>query len=55
MVSRIEAGQRRVTLVDLFSWADALAISVVDLAREAAGLWVDTAGRPPSLWRPDDE
>ena len=53
-VSRIESGHRRLSVSDLFDWADALGHDPRELATRAAGLWAELAAPPASLWEGPD-
>jgi transcriptional regulator with XRE-family HTH domain len=49
-VSRVESGHRRLSVSDLFDWAEALGRDPRDLAVRAAGLWAELAAGPGTLW-----
>jgi transcriptional regulator with XRE-family HTH domain len=53
-VSRIEKGDRVVTVAELLRWCEALGYRVEDVAAKVARSWNETAGRPPSLWKGSD-
>lgn len=49
-VSRVESGQRRLTVWEIFSWFEALGLDVSLMSQKLASLWIEFAERPPSLW-----
>jgi transcriptional regulator with XRE-family HTH domain len=49
-VSRVESGQRRLSVSDLFDWAEALGHDPRELAVRAAELWAEFAAGPGTLW-----
>jgi transcriptional regulator with XRE-family HTH domain len=49
-VSRVESGHRRLSVSELFDWADALGHDPRELAAKAADLWAELAAPPGSLW-----
>jgi transcriptional regulator with XRE-family HTH domain len=48
-ISKIERGQRRMTLAELLHWAEALGISFTELSRELRSLWADLV-KTESIW-----
>jgi transcriptional regulator with XRE-family HTH domain len=54
-VSRVESGQRRLTVSELLIWAEALGREPRELATRAADLWSEMAARPGTLWDGNDE
>ncbi len=54
-VSRVESGQRRLTVGETFSWFEALGLDVHEMVGRLIGLWTQHGGRPPGFWTvPDD-
>ena len=53
-VSRVESGHRRLSVSDLFDWAEALGHGPRELAIRAADLWAELAAPPGSLWEGPD-
>ena len=49
-VSRVESGQRRLTVGETFAWLEALGVSAGDSANLLRDLWQQNAGRPPGFW-----
>jgi transcriptional regulator with XRE-family HTH domain len=49
-VSRVESGHRRLSVSDLFDWAEALGRDPRELAVRAAELWAGLAAGPGTLW-----
>lgn len=54
-VSRVESGQRRLSVRDLLIWAEALGREPRELAISAADLWSEMAARPGTLWTGDED
>jgi len=54
-VSRVESGQRRLSVRDLLIWAEALGRDPRELAISAADLWSEMAARPGTLWTGDED
>jgi hypothetical protein len=53
-VSRVESGHRRLSVSELFDWAEALGHDARELAIRAADLWAELAVSPRSLWEGPD-
>jgi transcriptional regulator with XRE-family HTH domain len=55
-VSRVESGQRRLTVGETFAWLEALGFTADESATRLRDLWQQNAGRPPGFWTepPDD-
>lgn len=49
-VSRVESGQRRLTVVETFAWFEALGIDPVEASERLLGLWQSYGSRPPGFW-----
>jgi transcriptional regulator with XRE-family HTH domain len=49
-VSRIEHGQRRMTVAELLRWAEALGTSFTELSRELRGVWSELV-KTESIWQ----
>lgn len=55
-VSRVESGQRRLTVGETFAWLEALGFSADESASRLRDLWQHNAGRPPGFWaEPQDD
>jgi transcriptional regulator with XRE-family HTH domain len=54
-VSRVESGHRRLSVSDLFHWAEALGHDPRELAVRAADLWAELAAGPGSLWTSSED
>jgi transcriptional regulator with XRE-family HTH domain len=55
-VSRVESGQRRLTVGETFAWLEALGFSADESATRLSELWRQNAGRPPGFWmEPHDD
>lgn len=54
-VSKVEGGHRRLTIAELFSWAEALGHSPEELSMDVATLWRNVAARPGTLWKASDD
>jgi hypothetical protein len=53
-VSRVESGQRRLTVGETFSWFEALGLDVAEMSAKLLELWADYGGRPPGFWTISD-
>jgi len=53
-VSRVESGQRRLTVEETFAWFEALGLDVPEMAGKLADLWMQYGGRPPGFWMAPD-
>ncbi|KAM9861975.1 hypothetical protein ACI1US_02077 [Leucobacter sp. BZR 635] len=49
-VSRVESGQRRLTVAEAFAWLEALGLSSEESAERLLELWKAHGGRPPGFW-----
>lgn len=49
-VSRIEHGDRRMSVTELLRWADALGVSFSELSRELRAVWVESV-KTESIWQ----
>lgn|SRR5699024_10916892 len=49
-VSRVESGQRRLTVADAFAWLEALGLTADESAAQLRDLWKIHGGRPPGFW-----
>lgn len=49
-VSRVESGQRRLTVADTFAWLEALGLTPEESAVRLSTLWQTHGGRPPGFW-----
>lgn len=49
-VSRVESGQRRLTVGETFAWLEALGLTIDESLGELRGLWVAHGERPPGFW-----
>jgi len=49
-VSRVESGQRRLTVSETFAWLEALGLDVDESALRLRDLWKLHGGRPPGFW-----
>ena len=54
-VSRVETGQRRLTVAEAFFWFEALNVEPWEAGQELVRLWTEHGKRPPSLWTSHDE
>ncbi|MDV2978186.1 UNVERIFIED_CONTAM: helix-turn-helix transcriptional regulator [Actinomycetes bacterium ARC8] len=50
MVSRVESGQRRLTVTEVFAWFDALGVEPEESAERLLGLWQSLGSRPRGFW-----
>lgn len=50
-VSRVESGQRRLSVGEAFAWLEALGLDAEDSAAELCSLWKTHGVRPPGFWR----
>ncbi|NGN85585.1 helix-turn-helix domain-containing protein [Arthrobacter silviterrae] len=53
-VSRVESGQRRLTVAETFSWFEALGLDLGGMSDRLLALWAEHGERPPSLWTEPD-
>jgi len=53
-VSRVESGQRRLTVAEAFAWLEALGLSADESANRLRDLWTVHGGRPPGFWSGQD-
>lgn len=49
-VSRVESGQRRLTVAEAFAWLEALGLTADESAVKLRDLWKAHGGRPPGFW-----
>lgn len=49
-VSRVESGQRRLAVAEVFAWLEALGLSAEESASLLSDLWKAHGKRPPSFW-----
>lgn len=49
-VSRVESGQRRLTVAEAFAWLEALGLDADASAVVLRDLWRAHGGRPPGFW-----
>lgn len=49
-VSRVESGQRRLSVAETFAWLEALGLTAEESATRLRDLWQDHGGRPPGFW-----
>ncbi|TWH52643.1 putative transcriptional regulators [Rhodococcus rhodochrous J38] len=49
-VSRVESGQRRLTVAEAFAWLEALGLDADESATRLRDLWQAHGGRPPGFW-----
>lgn len=50
MISRVEAGRRRLGVGEAFAWLEALGLTAEQSSSELCTLWVIHGGRPPGFW-----
>jgi transcriptional regulator with XRE-family HTH domain len=53
-VSRVESGQRRLTVAETFAWFEALGLDLREMSERLLALWAEHGERPPSLWTGSD-
>lgn len=49
-VSRVESGQRRLTVAETFAWFEALGIEPTEASERLVLLWQSHGSRPPGFW-----
>ncbi|PRA00200.1 transcriptional regulator [Arthrobacter sp. MYb224] len=49
-VSRVESGQRRLSVAEAFGWLEALGLDSDESAIKLRDLWREFGGRPPGFW-----
>lgn len=49
-ISRVESGQRRLTVTETFAWFEALGLDLHGMCARLASLWAEHGERPGSLW-----
>lgn len=49
-VSRVESGQRRLTVGETFAWFEALGVDPAEASERLLQLWESYGGRPPGFW-----
>jgi transcriptional regulator with XRE-family HTH domain len=53
-VSRVESGQRRLSVGETFAWFEALGFTLNETTDSLSQLWRSHGGRPPGFWTEHD-